>query len=81
MKEGKIAVVEKEAEPVRSIIRRYLEVGSVNELVRDLKARNLQQGSNSSRPEEHAEVSRSAAGRYSISSVATFMSAKSNTRT
>jgi site-specific DNA recombinase len=41
MKDGKIAVVEKEAELVRSIFRRYLELGSVNELVRDLQARNV----------------------------------------
>jgi hypothetical protein len=33
MKEGKIAVVEEEAELVRSIFRRYLELGSVNEPV------------------------------------------------
>ena len=38
MKDGKIAIVEKEAELVRSIFRRYLELGSVNELVRDLKS-------------------------------------------
>ena len=41
MKEGKIAVVEEEAELVRSIFRRYLELGSVNELVRDLRERNI----------------------------------------
>src|SRR6202166_4717106 len=41
MKDGKIAVVEEEAELVRSIFRRYLELGSVNELVRDLKERNI----------------------------------------
>jgi site-specific DNA recombinase len=41
MKDGKIAVVEEEAELVRSIFRRYLELGSVNELVRDLKERNV----------------------------------------
>src|ERR1700710_1851565 len=41
MKEGKIAVVEEEAELVRSIYRRYLELGSVNELLRDLKERNI----------------------------------------
>src|SRR5713226_2794403 len=41
MKEGKIAVVEEEAELVRLIFRRYLELGSVNELVRDLKERNI----------------------------------------
>jgi site-specific DNA recombinase len=41
MKDGKIAVVEEEAELVRSIFRRYLELGSVNELVRDLREGNI----------------------------------------
>src|SRR5260370_19153774 len=41
MKEGKIAVVEEEAELVRLIFRRYLELGRVNELVRDLQERNI----------------------------------------
>src|SRR6202795_1293723 len=41
MKDGKIAVVEEEAELVRSIYRRYLELGGVNELLRDLKERNI----------------------------------------
>jgi site-specific DNA recombinase len=41
MSDGKIAIVEEEAELVRSIFRRYLELGSVNELVRDLKERNI----------------------------------------
>jgi site-specific DNA recombinase len=41
MKDGKIAVVEEEAEQVRLIYRRYLELGSVNELVRDLGQRNI----------------------------------------
>src|SRR6266699_1412218 len=41
LKEGKIAVIEEEAELVRLIFRRYLELGSVNELVRDLKERNI----------------------------------------
>jgi site-specific DNA recombinase len=41
MKEGKIAVVEDEAERVRLIYRRYLELGGVNALVRDLKDRNI----------------------------------------
>jgi site-specific DNA recombinase len=41
MKEGKIVIVEEEAELVRSIFRRYLELGSVNELVRDLRERNI----------------------------------------
>ena len=41
MKDGKIAIVEEEAERVRSIFRRYLELGSVNELLRDLRERNI----------------------------------------
>src|ERR1700731_1013491 len=41
MKDGKIAVVEEEAELVRSIFKRYLELGSVNERVRDLRERNI----------------------------------------
>src|SRR6266404_2915470 len=41
MKDGKLAVVEEEAELVRSIFRRYLELGSVNELVRDLRDRDI----------------------------------------
>jgi site-specific DNA recombinase len=41
MKDGKIAIVEEEAELVRLIFRRYLELGSVNELLRDLKERNI----------------------------------------
>jgi site-specific DNA recombinase len=41
MKDDKIAVVEEEAELVRSIFRRYLELGSVNELMRDLRERNI----------------------------------------
>jgi site-specific DNA recombinase len=41
MKEGKIAIVEEEAELVRLIFRRYLELGGVNELLRDLKERNI----------------------------------------
>jgi len=41
MEDGKIAVVEEEAELVRSIFQRYLELGSVNELLRDLKERDI----------------------------------------
>jgi site-specific DNA recombinase len=41
MKDGKIAVVEDEAERVRQIYRRYLELGGVNALVRDLRERNF----------------------------------------
>src|SRR6185437_15629071 len=41
MKDDKIAVVEHEAERVRLIFRRYLELGGVNALVRDLRERNV----------------------------------------
>ena len=41
MKDGKIAIVDEQAELVRSIFRRYLELGGVNELVRDLRERNI----------------------------------------
>jgi site-specific DNA recombinase len=41
MKDGKIAIVEEEAELVRTIFRRYLELGGVNELLRDLRERNI----------------------------------------
>jgi DNA invertase Pin-like site-specific DNA recombinase len=41
IKDGKIAIVEEEAQLVRSIYRRYLELGSVNDLLRDLKERNI----------------------------------------
>ena len=41
MKDGKIAVVEDEAERVRLIYRRYLELGGVNALVRDLRDKGI----------------------------------------
>lgn len=41
LKDGKLAVVAKEAERVKLIFRRYLEVSGINELVRDLTARNI----------------------------------------
>jgi site-specific DNA recombinase len=41
MKDGKIIVLEHEAEQVRLIYRRYLELSGVNALVRDLKERNI----------------------------------------
>jgi site-specific DNA recombinase len=41
IKDSTIVIVEEEAELVRSIYRRYLELGSVNELVRDLRERNI----------------------------------------
>jgi DNA invertase Pin-like site-specific DNA recombinase len=39
--DGKLRVVEKEAERVRLIFRHYLEVSGINELVQDLGARNI----------------------------------------
>src|SRR6266481_5221260 len=41
MKDGKVAVLEDEAERVRVIYRRYLELGGVNALMRDLRVRNI----------------------------------------
>jgi site-specific DNA recombinase len=41
MKDGKIAVLEDEAERVRLMFRRYLELAGVNTLVRDLRERNI----------------------------------------
>jgi site-specific DNA recombinase len=41
MKDGKIAIVENEAERVRLIFQRYLDLGGVNALVRDLRERNI----------------------------------------
>ena len=41
LKDGRLSVVEKEAERVRMIFRRYLEVSGINELVRDLRAKNI----------------------------------------
>jgi DNA invertase Pin-like site-specific DNA recombinase len=41
MKDGKIVIVEDEAEQVRLIYRRYLELSGVNALVRDLREHNI----------------------------------------
>jgi site-specific DNA recombinase len=41
LKDGKLIVVEEEAERVRMIFRQYLEVSGINELVRDLRAKNI----------------------------------------
>src|SRR6266550_1992897 len=42
MKDGKVAVVEDEAERVRLIYQRYLELSGVNALVRDLRDKGVQ---------------------------------------
>src|SRR3989440_5290230 len=44
--ERTLVIVEAEAELVRLIFRRYLELGSVNELLRDLKERNIRTRTN-----------------------------------
>jgi hypothetical protein len=41
MREGEISIVEDEAERVRSIFGRYLELGAVHPLLRDLRQRNV----------------------------------------
>ena len=41
LKDGKLAIDPREAETVRLIFNRYLELGSVNRLVRDLRDRGL----------------------------------------
>jgi site-specific DNA recombinase len=41
LKDGKPVVIEEEAERVRMIFRSYLEVSGINELVRDLRAKNI----------------------------------------
>ena len=41
LKGGKLIVVEDEAERVRMIFCRYLEVSGINELLRDLRAKNV----------------------------------------
>jgi site-specific DNA recombinase len=41
LEDGKLLIVEDEADQVRTIFRRYLELGSVNRLVVDLRERNF----------------------------------------
>jgi site-specific DNA recombinase len=41
LKDGKLLIVEEEAEQVRTMFRRYLELGSLNQLVVDLRKRNF----------------------------------------
>lgn len=41
LKDGKLLIVEQEAKQVRTIFRRYLELGSVNRLVLDLRERGF----------------------------------------
>jgi site-specific DNA recombinase len=41
MKDGKVAIIEEEAERVRLIFQRYLDLGGVNALVRDLRDKDM----------------------------------------
>jgi site-specific DNA recombinase len=41
LNDGKLLIVDEEAERVRLIFRRYLDVSGINELARDLEARNI----------------------------------------
>ena len=51
MENGKVAVVPEEAERVRHIFSRYLELGSVRALMRDLRDRNIRSRRAALRPE------------------------------
>jgi len=65
MKDDKVAVVEDEAERVRLIYRRYLELSGVNALVRDLRERDIRTKASYSRPVRPAAASPSAGTRCS----------------
>ena len=80
MKDGKIVIIEQEAELVRSIFRRYLELGGVNELVRDLSGRNIRTKTGNSLLEQPAAASRSAVVRCITYWATASISARSNTR-
>ena len=81
MKDGKIAVVEDEAERVRLIYRRYLELGGVNALVRDLRS-GISDPNPTARNRCHpGRRCSSAVARCSIYCATASISARSNTRT
>ena len=80
MKDGKIAVVEDEAERVRLIYRRYLELSGVNALVRDLRDKDIRTKQGCSQPVRPAAAFSSSAARCSICCATGSISARSNTR-
>ena len=80
MKDGKVAVVEDEAERVRLIYRRYLELSGVNALVRDLKDKDIRTKKDCSQPVLPAEAFSSNAAPCSICCATGSISARSNTR-
>lgn len=81
MKGDKIAVVEDEAERVRLIYRRYLELGGVNALVRDLRTRDIRTKSRLLATGVTRGAFSSAVGRCSICCATASISVRSNTRT
>ena len=81
MKDGKIAVVEDEAERVRLIYRRYLELGGVNALVRDLRERDIRSKADCWQQVRPVAAFSSAVARCSICCAIASMSVRSNTRT
>jgi DNA invertase Pin-like site-specific DNA recombinase len=80
MMDGKIAIVEEEAELVRSIFRRYLELGSVNELLRDSKNATFGPKPGCCPRARRAVGSRSDVARCTTFWLIAFISARSNTR-
>jgi hypothetical protein len=81
MKDDKIVVVEDEAERVRQIYPRYLVLGGVNALVRDLRERNIRTKSRLLATGATAAAFCSAAARCSICFAIASKSARSNPRT
>jgi site-specific DNA recombinase len=79
-RDRKIVVVEEEAERVRTIFRSYLELGSLNRLMADLRARGSSPRRDRSRPDERSEASRSREVRSPISCAIGSISAKSPSR-
>src|SRR5499433_1803276 len=58
LKDGKLLIVEEEAERVRTIFRRYLELGSVNRLVTELSGKTPTRKATSSPMETLADAGR-----------------------
>ena len=79
-KDGKIVVVEEQAERVRTIFRRYLALGSLNLLMADLRARGIVTRCDLSRAGTRSAGSRSPAARSPISCAIGSTSARSPSR-
>ena len=79
LKDGKPAILNDEAERVRMVFRRYLEISGINELVRDLGAKNICTKVRTSGHGKTAEAFHSAEARFLTSSATGSSSARSNT--